>query len=410
MEVLFSHPNFPGQFRRVAKAFAQVPGLKVYGVGDEEWIKSHNGEPVEGATLITYAPPPKSAAHDELHPYVRSFDDAVRRAEQTMATLTAHKVQGLEPDVIITHPGWGDAFYLRDIFPGARVIGLFEYYYQSRGADAGFDPEFPAKLDDLFRIRSLNATQLMALDACDSGFCPTRWQRSRFPSVWQQKLDVIHEGIDTQAVKPDPTMAIDLGDGTILRAGDEVLTFASRNLEPYRGLHIFLRALPTIMAARPNCHVVIAGANDKGYGAAAPEGTTYRDIYLNEVRNRLDMSRVHFTGSLSYNNFIRLLQVSRLHVYLTYPFILSWSMMEAMAAGCLVLGSATAPVEELIEDGVNGLLTPFHSPGALADRAIDALANPERYAGLRQAARQTIIDRYDFATVSLPAYLRLLHS
>lgn len=386
-----------------------MPGFRVYGVGDEEWMKSHNGALLDNVTVIPYPAPSKSAQRDDLHPYVRPYDDAVRRAEQVLNTLTAHKVRGLEPDVIVTHPGWGDAFYLRDIFPGAKVIGLFEYFYQARGADLGFDPEFPARLDDLFRVRSLNATQLMALDCCDQGFCPTAWQRSRYPPVWQSKLDVLHEGIDTQIVKPDPAMAIELANGTVLRAGDEVLTYVSRNLEPYRGYHTFMRALPSILAARPNCHVVIAGGDDKGYGPPPPEGS-YREIYLKEVHNRLDMSRVHFTGHLSYENYVRLLQVSRLHIYLTYPFILSWSMLEAMAAGCIVLGSATAPVEEVIEEGTNGLLTPFHSPGALADRAIQTLANPERFASLRQAARQTIIDRYDFTTVSLPAYLRLLQS
>ncbi len=410
MEVLFSHPNFPGQFRRVASAFTRIPGLKVFGVGDEQWIKSHNREGIDGVKLITYQPPAKLESQEGIHPFARNFNEAIRRAEQVLTTLAEHKVKGLEPDVIFTHPGWGDAFYLRDIFPGARVIGLFEFYYQSRGADSGFDPEFPNRLDDIFRIRALNATQLMALDSCHQGFCPTAWQRSRFPDVWQQRLDVLHEGIDTDAVKPDPSMAIQLPDGTVLRAGDEVLTFACRNLEPYRGYHVFMRALPTILAARPNCHVVIAGADEKGYGQPAPAGKTYREIYLNEVRGLLDMSRVHFTGHLAYDNFVRLLQVSQLHVYLTYPFILSWSMLEAMSAGCLVLASATAPVEEVIEDGVNGLLTPFHSPRALADRAITVLSAPERFAGLRQAARQTIIDRYDFKTVSLPAYLRLLQS
>ena len=409
MEVLFSHPNFPGQFRRIAHAFTQVPGLTVYGVGDEEWIKSHNREGVDGVNLITYPAPAKSEKKDAIHPYARNYDDAVRRAEAVLATLAAHKVRGFEPDVIFAHPGWGDAFYLRDIFPGARIIGLFEYYYRARGADLGFDPEFPSKLDDLFRVRSLNATQLIALDSCDSGFCPTAWQRSRFPEVWQQKLGVLHDGIDTEAVKPNPDMVIELGNGTVLRAGDEVLTYVSRNFEPYRGYHTFMRALPAIMAARPDCQVILAGGDDVGYGPPPQEGS-YRDKYLEEVQGRLDMSRVHFTGHLAYDNFVRLMQVSRLHVYLTYPFVLSWSMLEAMSAGCLVLGSATPPVEEVITDGVNGLLTPFHSATMLADRAIAALANPERYAGLRQAARQTIIDRYDFKTVSLPAYLRLLHS
>ena len=406
MEVLFVHPNFPGQFLRIAKAFADLPGVHVYGLGDESWMSPAPG--LEKVTVIGYPPPAKTSQPD-LHPWTRGYDEAVRRAEQVISTLAAYKTKGLEPDVIIAHPGWGDAFFLRDLFPGARILGFFEFYYRAHGADTNFDLESPFQLMDVFRIRSMNATQLMALDACDGGFTPTYWQRSRFPDVWQEKLEVIHEGIDTNIVKPNPEASV-LIDGVLLKAGDEVLTFASRNLEPYRGLHIFMRALPTILAARPNCHVVIMGGTDKGYGTPPPEGTTFRDIFLAEVQNRLDMSRVHFTGRLEYSQFLALLQVSRAHVYLTYPFVLSWSMMEAMAAGCLVIGSATAPVEELIEDGVNGLLTPFHSPTALADRVIQVLAHPQHFEGLRQAARQTIIDRYDFATVSLPAYLRLLNS
>lgn len=406
MEVLFVHPNFPGQFLRVAAALARMPGFRVFGIGDESWMV--NGPKAEGVTVLTYPTPPKTANPENLHPYASTFNDAVHRAQQILKSLTAYKMQGLEPDIIITHPGWGDTFFLRDIFPGTKVIGLFEFYYLPHGSDSGFDHEFPSSINDIFRVRAMNVTQLLALDSCDSGFSPTHWQRSRFPEVWQQKLGVLHEGIDTSKVKPEPAMSITLADGTVLRAGDEVLTYTCRNFEPYRGVHIFMRALPSILAARPNCHVVLAGGDKKGYGPIPPEGKTYREMFLSEVQPRLDMSRVHFTGHLPYDDFLRVLQVSRLHVYLTYPFVLSWSMLEAMSAGCLVLASATPPVEEVITDGENGLLFPFHSPGALADRAIAALANPARYTSLRQAARQTIIDRYDFETVSLPAYLRLL--
>ena len=406
MDVLFIHPNFPGQFLRVSRAIAELPGVRVFGIGDESWVK---GSGDHGKIKVHRYPSPAKTANEDLHPYARGFNDAVRRAEQVMHTLAALKMEGLEPDVIFVHPGWGDAFFLRDIFPGARIIGLFEFFYNAHGADSNFDPETPFRLDDIFRIRAMNATQLMALNSCDAGYCPTEWQRSRFPDVWQKALSVLHEGIDTKHVCPDPDACIEV-DGVLLKAGDEVLTFASRNLEPYRGLHIFLRALPAILAARPNCNVIIVGGSDKGYGAAPPVGTTYREIYLAEVAGRLDMSRVHFTGSLDYATFLKVLQVSRAHVYFTYPFVLSWSMLEAMAAGCLVIGSATPPVEEVIKDGINGLLSPFHSPQLLADKVIQVLANPQRFDSLRQAARQTIIDHYDFETVILPAYLRLLHS
>lgn len=404
MEILFVHPNFPGQFRKVAAALAREPGIRVVGVGDESWMK--DVVPLEGVPVIAYPDPGEGEAPS--HPWARKFDAAVRRGQQVIATLAAYKSEGLEPDVIVTHPGWGDAFFLRDFFPGAKVVGLFEYYYHARGADVGFDPEFPGSFDDIFRLRVLNATQLLALDSCDEGFCPTQWQRSRFPAVWQDRLGLMHEGVDTRAVCPDPAAQVQLADGTLLKAGDEVLTFVSRNLEPYRGYHVFMRALPAILAARPDCHVVIVGAEGAAYGPPSRSGTSYRQRYLDEVREDLDMSRVHFTGTLPHADYVRVLQISRLHVYLTYPFILSWSMLEAMAAGCLVLASATAPVEEVITEGENGLLFPFHSPGTLAARAIDALGNPAGHDALRRAARQTIVDRYDFETVSLPAYKRLL--
>ncbi len=407
MEILFIHPNFPGQFRKVAAALARQPGLKVIGVGDETWMQTV--VPLQGLPVIAYpTPPPPQDEDTSLHPWAKNFNAAVRRGQQVVTTLAAYKREGLEPDVIVTHPGWGDAFFLRDFFPGAKVVGLLEYYYHARGGDFGFDPEFPGGFDDIFRIRMLNATQLMAMDSCDEVFCPTQWQRSRFPAVWQKRLALMHEGVDTQAVCPAPVAQLQLADGTCFKAGEEVLTYVSRKLEPYRGYHVFMRALPAILRARPNCHVIIVGEEGSAYGPASRTGLSYRQTYLDEVSDRLDLSRVHFTGTLPHAEYVRVLQVSRLHVYLTYPFILSWSMLEAMAAGCLVLGSSTPPVEEVITDGENGLLFPFLDPDALATRAIDALTNPDEYAELRIAARQTILDRYDFETVSLPAYKRLL--
>ncbi|HXE48870.1 MAG TPA: glycosyltransferase family 4 protein [Ramlibacter sp.] len=404
MEVLLVHPNFPGQFRRIAGALARMPGVRVVGVGDSTWMKAATQVP--NVPVIGYPTPDPSG--ESTHPYARKFDEAVRRGEQVVNTLTAHKQQGLEPDIILAHPGWGDAFFLRDFFPGSKVIGLFEYFYRPRGADVGFDPESPSRLQDIFRLRVLNATQLLALDSCDEGFCPTAWQRSLFPGMWKERLSVLHEGVDTGVVAPDPTATVTLPNGITLKAGEEVLTFVSRNLEPYRGYHVFMRALPAILQARPQCQVLIVGADGASYGPKLPAPQTYRQKYLDEVADNIDLSRVHFTGHLPFSDYVKVLQVSRLHVYLTYPFILSWSMMEAMSAGCLVLASATQPVEEVLTEGENGLLFPFLSHDALARRAIEALSNPGDYAALRQQARQTIVRKYDFETVSLPAYLRML--
>lgn len=406
MHVLFIHPNYPGQFIRLANTLAREPGFTVQGVGDAAQVKL-DAIPVNHPVLTYPAP---GEASDRVHPLSRRFDLAVRRGQQIVSTLLAHKRQGLEPDLIFAHPGWGDSFFLKDIFPGATIVGLFEYFYRRRGADVGFDPEFPMNFDDIFRIRTLNAPQLLALESCDIGFCPTAFQRSCFPAPYQPRLQVIHDGIDTGNLVPDPLAVLELPDGSVHRAGEEILTFVSRNLEPYRGYHIFMRALPAILRARPHCKVIIVGGDNVGYGKAPPPGQTWRQRYFDEVAGQLDTSRVHFTGSIPYASFVKVLQVSRAHVYLSYPFVLSWSMLEAMSAGCLVIGSDTAPVKEVISHGHNGLLVPFFNPAALARSAIEALQTPERFAPLRQAARHTAVTRYDFASVSYPAFKHLIAS
>lgn len=404
MEILFIHPNFPGQFRRLAAALAREEKYTVHGVGDEQWTRSV--PQLDNVPLLTYPNP--AATGLGVHAYAKSFDAAVRRGQQVVQTLLAHKRQGLEPEVIFVHPGWGDGFYLKDIFPGSKVVGFFEYYYRTRGADVGFDPEFPISMDDIFRVHSLNATQLLALQSCDVGYCPTFWQRRCFPAQYRQRLQVIHDGIDTETVKPDPQACITLPDGSVHRAGEEILTYVARNLEPYRGFHIFMRALPKIMSERPNCRVIIVGGDGVSYGKTLPAGETYRARYLAELAGQLDLSRIHFTGTLPYDEYLKVLQVSRVHTYLTYPFILSWSMLEAMASGCLLLASGTPSVREVIKEGENGLLFPFKNPDALAKLASEALASPERYRPLRAAARRSVVKQYDFNSVCYPQFKKLI--
>ncbi|CAN7641384.1 glycosyltransferase [Acidovorax sp. LjRoot118] len=368
------------------------------------------GQPADGVQVLAY--PAISPANDAVHPMARGFEQAIRRGEQVVVSLAEYKRRGMEPDVIVAHPGWGDAFFVRDFFPGARVVGMFEYFYHARGADVGFDPEFPAQFSDVFRLHASNATQLLALESCDDAVCPTAWQKSRFPVVYHHKLRVLHEGIDTKHVRPDPQARTTLPDGTVLRHGDEVLTFISRSLEPYRGFHVFMRALPAILQARPHCRVVIVGAQEGvSYGTAPGAGGHWKDVCLQELHAQgqaIDLQRVHFTGALPYADYLRVLQVSRAHVYLTYPFILSWSLLEAMAVGCTIIASSTAPVREAIANHVHGLLFPFKDHGTLARMTIGALADPAAHAPLGEAARQCAVERYDFDTVSLPAYRRLL--
>jgi glycosyltransferase involved in cell wall biosynthesis len=256
-------------------------------------------------------------------------------------------------------------------------------------------------------LRAKNAHLLMALADMDRGLSPTDFQRSTVPEAYRNRISVIFEGIDTVAVRPDPAASV-TAKGRVLRAGDEVVTFINRNLEPYRGYHIFMRALPEILRRRPNAVALIVGGDGISYGAAAPDGKTWKQIFFDEVKDRLDLDRVFFPGRLPYADYLKVLQVSACHVYLTYPFVLGWSCIEAMAAGCLVVGSATPPVAEAIEHGKNGLLVDFFDTAALAETVVECLAHPAPHAHLRKAARETALERHDLASVCLPRQVRLV--
>lgn len=401
MDILFVHNGFPAQYRNLATHFAAQPGVRVFA------ISGHEPQSVPGVRVMGYRitkMPPRG-----IHPFAARFDSEARRAEGVMTAALAMRRAGVDPRLILVHPGWGESIPLRDVFPGARIVVFCEFYYRTEGADYGFDPEFERpEVARLVRLRAKNAAQLLALADADAAVSPTRWQRSLYPNAFLDRISVIHDGIDTQLVRPDTPERVVVPPGVALHPGDEIVTFVARNLEPYRGYHVFMRALPLIQAARPQAKIVIVGGDGVSYGAPPPKGTTWKQVFLDEMKLRLDLSRIVFTGPLPHDQFLRLMRLSAAHVYLTYPFVLSWSMLEAMAVGCLVIGSATPPVEEVIEDGRNGLLTPFFDGPALAARVAEACADPARFRPLREQARRTVVERYDLARVCLPAHLTLL--
>jgi len=247
-----------------------------------------------------------------------------------------------------------------------------------------------------------NATQLISLEAADAAISPTQWQRAQYPAMLQERISVIHDGVDTDMVCPGPVAAFQLPNGTSLKSGDEVITYVARNLEPYRGIHQLLRALPQILAARPQAQVLVVGGDEVSYGRAAPDGQTYRALYMQELAGKVDASRIHFLGKLPYPQYLQVLRLSSAHVYLTYPFVLSWSMLEAMACGCLLIGSNTAPVLEVLQHQRNGLLVDFHAPEAIAATVIAALENPQAMAPLREQARRDVQQHFDLKRVCLP--------
>lgn len=387
MRVLIVHQNFPGQFRHVALDWSQRPGWTVLGIGRD----TAPGMP--GVRCMRYRP--HRAPLAEQHQYLRQMESAVLHGQAVARLLLRIKARGFIPDVILAHPGWGETLYARDVFPAARLVHFCEWFY-GPGADTGFDPEFPASFDDLARIRTWNALHTLNLAHCDAGVTPTRWQHSRHPAALCDKIAVIHEGVDTECLVPDPKAHLTLKSGLTLRAGDPVITYVARNLEPYRGFHSFMRALERIQQRHPHCHALIVGGDDVSYGKRPSDATNWREKMLREVK--VDPARTHFLGKLPYDDYRKVLQVSAAHVYLSYPFVLSWSMLEAMACGCLVIGSSTAPVVEVIRHGESGLLVDFFDVNDIATQVTEALLAPGAVTAIRQRGMQTA--RAGFARAS----------
>ena len=394
MKILFVHQNFPGQFPHLAPALA-ARGHDVLALTDE---KNGRDSPVR---VVRYKAPPEVTVSA---PPGRTFAEFAARGLQAARGARALRDRhGYSPDVIFGHSGWGETLFLKEIWPEARLLIYAELMYRTRGHDVGFDPEVSGPVEDS-RLGTVarSAHLIQAMVQADAALAPTRYQADSFQPELRGKITVIHDGIDTDRVKPDPQAVLELPGIAPMRAGDEVLTYVGRSLEPYRGFHILMRALPAVLAARPQARVVLVGGDGISYGAKPRDAESWKAKLLAEVGDRLDLSRVHFAGRVPYEHYVKLLQVSRAHAYLTYPFVLSWSLTESMAAGCQVIASDTEPVREVIRDGENGRLVPFFDVPAWSEALIRALEPDPEAAWLGAMARATITEGYDLKRVCLP--------
>src|SRR3569623_875177 len=356
MNILFVHQNFPGQYLHLARYLAAFRDNQVVFLTQRKDDAS-----LPGVRKLVYIP--QRAVTKGIHHYLQESEAAVLNAQAVTRVALELKNQGFVPEVMLGHNGWGEPWYLKEVFPQPPLLSYFVFFYRYQGADVGFDPNESPNLDVALRLRTKNISNLLGLEIADLGQCPTNWQRSLYPELYHALMRVVHEGIDTDLVKPDEYAQLSIpGTELLLTKDHEVVTYVARNLEPYRGFPQFMHSLPCILKQRPQAHVVIVGGDDTSYGPRLPTGQTFRQQLLSELGDTLDMQRVHFLGKVPYPIFLKILQISRAHVYLTYPFVLSWSMLEAMAAQCLVVASATAPVQEVIRDGENGLLVDFFSP------------------------------------------------
>ncbi|MDB5797297.1 MAG: glycosyl transferase group 1 [Paucimonas sp.] len=406
MRILFIHQNFPGQFKHLAPALA-AEGHQVVAISNRE------GSPPlwKGVRILHYRN--QRAPAQDMHPWLADFEPKVIRAETVFRLCRKLKQEGFSPDVVVAHPGWGESLFVKQVWPQARLGVYCEFFYNTQGADVGFDPEFPLDQEEAgCRIALKNMGNLMHFQAADAGLSPTAWQASTFPAPFRERISIIHDGIDTDAIQPRAearlTLAGEGGTACVLDRSSEVVTFVNRNLEPYRGYHIFVRALPALLQRRPNLHVLLVGGDGVSYGDRPPAGKSWRNIYFSEIAGALtpaQRARVHFLGTVPYPDFVEMLQLSSVHVYLTYPFVLSWSLLEAMSAGCAIIGSNTPPVAEVIKHGQTGLLTDFFDGQAMVEQVCSLLDDPHRRAALGQAARAYVRENLDLKTVCLPAQM-----
>lgn len=407
MNILCIHQNFPGQFKFLAPALVQqghkVVAMTMQTVKASEW---------QGVKLLSYTASRGTTAN--MHPWVSDFETKTIRGEACFRAALQLKAQGFSPDVIIAHPGWGESLFLKDIWPQAKLGIYCEFYYHPEGADVGFDPEFPAKdVGDVCRLRLKNLNNLLHFEVADAGISPTHWQASTFPEPFRSKITVVHDGIDTEVLAPNPNVSLTLNGNIALTKTDEVLTFVNRNLEPYRGYHIFMRALPEILKRRPNARILIVGSDDVSYGARPDNNLKWKDIFAGEIRPQVsdaDWARVHFLGNVPYEHFIPLLQLSTVHIYLTYPFVLSWSLLEAMSIGCAIIASNTQPVREAISDGDTGRLIDFFDSNGLANEVCSLLDDPIARLELGNNARAFAKANYDLKTICLPRQLQWIEA
>ncbi|MDO6731546.1 glycosyltransferase family 4 protein [Marinovum sp. 2_MG-2023] len=405
---LLIHQNFPGQYKHLAPALAargdQVVALTPKVDKPTQW---------NGVTIVPYKINGNPAKGQ--HPWLQDFETKVIRGQSCYTAALALKARGFSPDVILAHHGWGESLFLKDVWPEAR-LGLYcELYHTAEYPFVGFDPEFTgtSPATDALRLRFKNLNNRLHFEVGDAGISPTAFQADTFPPDMRARISVIHDGIDTDYVTADSNAQLDVGNGQTLTRDVEVITFINRNLEPYRGYHIFMRALPDLLRRRPKAQIVLIGGDQVSYGAKAPDGKSWKQVFIDEVRDQIpdaDWARVHFLGRVPYGVFLSFMRVSRAHVYLTYPFVLSWSLLEAMSAGAPIVASDTAPVREVLTDGDTGLLVDFFDRTALVDKVCTLLDDADLRDHLRRNARAHVVAHYDLKRISLPKQLAWVDS
>lgn len=405
MKILFVHQNMPGQYREMAQWLGAQGGHELV------FLTQRKETPViPGVKTVRYRPHHVPA--QDAYGLSKVWEEATGSGfAAAMAARKLEQDQGFKPDIVLGHTGWGELLFFKQIWPDVPILGFFEYFYLTQGGPVGFDPEEEVSEHTPFLLHARNAVPFANIQVVDQGIAPTQWQRDTFPAAFHDKLHVCHDGIRTDRLKPNPRVKLGLGRlGRDLTRQDEIFTYIARNMEHTRGFHIFMRALPEIQKQRPNARVLILGGNEVSYGKKSGHPGGLRGEMEEEVGHLIDWDRVHFLGHVPYDKFCDVICLSKCHIYLTMPFVLSWSLLEAMSMQATIVSSDVPPVREAVTHGETGLLVDFFDHKALADQVVDVLANPRAYAHLGPAARASVVERYDFLTRCLPDHIAQINA
>lgn len=387
MHVLFVHEAFPAQFAHAVRHLSGSPGHRCtfLSAGDSLWAR-----PVPGVERVHFDVPDRVAS-DYL------TQDVAYEVACAEAAYRALRSRDLHPDLVVGHAGFGSTLFLRELYPDTPVLDYFEYFHHPHGSAADFRPDFPPAGRTRRRHIVQNAGILMHLEQCTAGYTPTHFQHGLLPTAYQPKVEVVHDGVDTAFWRP----ALERAAG-----GTRVVTYVSRGLEAMRGFDVFMRVARRIHRHAPDVVFLVVGSDSVEYGADLEHtgGRTFREHVL--AGDDYDLERIRFLGPVAPDELVQILALSDLHIYLTVPFVLSWSLLNAMACGCVVLASDTAPVREVISHRSNGLLGDFFDVEGLAQQALAVLEDPAAYRPLGRAAADTINQRYSLEVV-LPRLLDL---
>ena len=404
MKLLFIHQSFPGQYRNIINALSAQNKHTIVALG----INALTERIPDNVQYFQYRLSQGNTSG--IHRLAMETETKVIRGEACARAANKLKSQGFTPDIICAHPGWGEALFLKDIWQNSPILSYQEFYYQSEGFDYGFDPDIQGEpsWQDLAKVRMKNAYNLLTLESSNWNITPTAFQKSTYPAHWQKFISTIHDGVNTEAAKRDESNSeVTIPDGTILSDKQQIVTFVNRSIEPYRGCHSFIRAIPYIHEKNPNARIIIIG-NTKGVSYGKPcDAGEFKDMFMKEIEGKYRKSHLHFTGNVSYGTYLNILRLSSAHVYLTYPFVLSWSLLEAMSSKCPVVGSATQPVQEVVTDEKDGLLVDFFSENEIGN-AVNLLLEDKKLAKhLGDNARNTIVKNYSLSTC-VPRQLALI--